>query len=143
MRINDLGNIGKTGSTSKKAAKSKIDSDFGSLLDEASSAEASESTPEVVSPSPAGMVGSLIAIQVQSQQQNKDEPVTYGNELLDFLEEFKTGMLDGAISPEKIQRLKASLKDNHNWVIDQKLSSTLNEIETRAKVEIAKHDREA
>jgi len=143
MRINDLGNIGKTGSTSKKAAKSKIGSDFGSLLDEASSADETGNTPEVVSSSPAGMVGALISLQVESQQQNNEEPVTYGNELLDFLEEFKTGMLDGAISPEKIQRLRASLKNNHNWVIDQKLSSTLNEIETRARVEIAKFDREA
>lgn len=143
MRINDLGNIGKTGSTSKKAAKSKINSDFGNLLDEAASAEESVTTPEVVSTSPAGMVGSLISIQVESQQQSNREPIAYGSELLDFLEEIKGGMLDGSVSLEKVQKLKTSLKNNRNWIIDEKLSSTLNEIETRAKVEIAKLDREA
>jgi len=140
MRITEVGTA-KSGAVNKKN-KGKITSDFGSILDEASAAEESSALPEVAAPASMNMIDSLIAVQqVESQYGGSEESVSYGKELLGFLDEIKNGMLEGGVSMEKLQKLKNGVKKERGWVVDDKLSSVLNEIEIRAKVEIAKLDQ--
>jgi len=139
MRITEVGTTKSSAVTKKN--KGKITSDFGSILDEASAAEDSASLPEVAAPASINMIDSLIAVQqAESQYDSSEESISYGKELLGFLDEIKSGMLEGGVSMEKLQKLKNGIKKERGWVVDDKLSSVLNEIEIRAKVEIAKLD---
>ena len=58
--------------------------------------------------------------------------------ILDILDEVKLALLDGGVSPEALGRLMDAVKLERGGADDPKLQSLLDEIETRAAVELAK-----
>lgn len=64
-----------------------------------------------------------------------------GDLLLDQLERIRAGLLAGRIPAETIPRLLTSLDQRRREIVDPKLRETLDEIELRARVELAKLER--
>jgi hypothetical protein len=60
--------------------------------------------------------------------------------LLDMLDEVKLAMLDGRGSGLALDRLRGAVREARDRVDDSRLAGLLDEIETRAAVELAKQD---
>ena len=64
--------------------------------------------------------------------------VRRAGKLLDVLDEIKIGLLDGAIPMDALDRLVGAMRDQRDATDDTRLEGVLDEIETRAAVEMAK-----
>ncbi len=60
--------------------------------------------------------------------------------LLDVLDDLKIALLEGGVPRAKLVRLMDTLKSRRAQVSDPKLEAMLDEVETRAAVELAKYD---
>ena len=58
--------------------------------------------------------------------------------ILDVLDEVKLALLDGGLSADHLERLRRAVREQRDGVDDPELSGLLDEIETRAAVEMAK-----
>jgi hypothetical protein len=65
----------------------------------------------------------------------------YGDDLLDRLESLRRDILLGAIPKEKLANLAHALRAQRGQTDDPRLKQIIDEIELRAKVEIAKLTR--
>jgi len=89
-------------------------------------------------------VGALLALQdVGGPLERKRRAVGRAGRILDVLDEVKVALLDGAIRPDDLQRLQAAVREERSATDDPQLEGVLNEIETRAAVELAKLGRGA
>jgi hypothetical protein len=81
----------------------------------------------------------LLALQsVGGPMERKRKAVRRASGLLDVLDDLKIGLLDGGISPQALTRLAAAIREERTETDEPALESVLNEIETRAAVEMAK-----
>jgi hypothetical protein len=86
-----------------------------------------------------GSVDALIALQeVDGPLERKRRAVRRAGRILDVLDEIKLALLDGGQSPVALQRLTAAVREERAGVDDPGLHDLLDEIETRARVEMAK-----
>jgi hypothetical protein len=84
-------------------------------------------------------IDALLALQsVGSPLERKRKAVRRASSLLDVLDDLKVGLLDGAISPQALVRLATAIREERAETDEPALESVLNEIETRAAVEMAK-----
>ena len=67
--------------------------------------------------------------------------VKRGEELLDRLEEFRRGLIEGRMPPERIEALVKLCAERRAGVTDPRLKSVLDDIDLRAQVELAKLGR--
>lgn len=63
--------------------------------------------------------------------------------MLDQLEEIRVGLLTGAIPRDRLEALDRLVQENRGQVVDPRLGEILDEIELRARVELAKLDTQA
>ncbi len=98
-------------------------------------------------PAPAGVsaaaplssVEALFALQeVPDATAERKRALARGDQLLDRLDDLKTGLLLGRISPDKLGELARLARDSSAAVSDPNLRDVLQEIELRAQVELAK-----
>jgi hypothetical protein len=61
--------------------------------------------------------------------------------MLDILDDMKIGLLAGTISESELARLMRTVEDHRDEIPDPDLEGILDEIELRARVELAKHGR--
>jgi hypothetical protein len=89
-----------------------------------------------------GAVGSLEALmalqEVGGPLERRRKAMTRANRILDVLDEMKLALMDGSLSPDAIERLTRAVRDQRESTDDPGLESVLDEIETRAAVEMAK-----
>ena len=86
-----------------------------------------------------GSLDALLALQADlDPMERKRRAVKRAGGLLDLLDAMKIAMLDGAVGPDTLSRLKSAVREHREATDDPKLESILNEIETRAAVEAAK-----
>lgn len=86
-----------------------------------------------------GSVDALIALQeIDGPLERKRRAVRRAGRILDVLDEMKIALLDGGLSASALQRLTAAVREERAAVEDPGLHGVLDEIETRARVEIAK-----
>lgn len=69
---------------------------------------------------------------------DKTQLAQYGNEILDVLEDVKRGIIVGALDMDTLQKLSQQIEDRYHAIQDPNLQELMREIETRAKVELAK-----
>jgi hypothetical protein len=90
----------------------------------------------------AGGVSSLDAIlalqTVPSATERKKRAVKRANNLLDLMGDVRVGLLDGEIPLAQVDKLKRATQAARDEVDDPNLSGVLDEIDLRARVELAK-----
>jgi hypothetical protein len=81
----------------------------------------------------------LIALQdVGGPLERKRRAVGRAGRLLDILDGVKMGLLSGELNAGDLDRLKRAIRDQRDQTDEPELEGVLDEIETRAEVELAK-----
>ncbi len=84
-------------------------------------------------------VDALIALQeVPSPTTGRAKAVRRGRDMLDLLDEVRDGLLSGIVSRGTLQRLLALVNVRREEFADSALAEVLDDIELRARVELAK-----
>lgn len=119
-----------------KARRSGGASDFANQV--ASSGK--DSTPAAGVTSPVG-VNPLIAMQeVADATSGAARAKVQAEAMLDSLDDLRMGLLAGRLSRERLDGLVRLARKSREPNLDSRLSAVLDEIELRAKVELAKLD---
>ena len=96
-----------------------------------------ETVSGAVAPSPVSTVDALLSLQEVEDSttgQSKSRARKWGNDVLDQLEQIRIGIIGG-------ERIAAMVDGKRERTNDPALEMILDEIELRAKVELAKLDR--
>ncbi|OXE36112.1 MAG: flagellar assembly protein FliX [Phenylobacterium zucineum] len=113
----------------------------GFQLPSIAGAGAAQAAVGVSSLSPVMNVGALLALQdVGTPTERKRKAVRRAARMLDALDDMKLDLLSGESILDSLNRLQQAIKDQREDTDDPKLEEILNEIETRAAVELAKLD---
>jgi hypothetical protein len=119
-----------------KARRSAGSSEFASQVTDAA--------PETAAPTGASSpvaVNPLIAVQETADATSGTARAKAQAEaMLDRLDELRMGLLTGSISRERLDGLVRLAKTSREPNLDSRLNAVLDEIELRAKVELAKLD---
>jgi hypothetical protein len=84
-------------------------------------------------------VSALLALQgVEDPLHRKKRAMGRANRLLDILDDLKVAMLEGRASPSTLDNLAHTVREQREGTDDPGLNDVLNQIETRAAVELAK-----
>lgn len=89
----------------------------------------------------AGVMGveSLLALQdVETSTERRRRSVRRAGRLLDELDEIKIALLGGELGQAQLERLARAIREQRSSTEDPGLEGLLDEIETRAAVELAK-----
>jgi len=103
---------------------------------------AAAETPQPVRAAGVTGVASLDALlalqQADGPLERRRRAVNRGGRLLDVLDQMKLAMLGGESAGPALQRLGAAVREAREGTDDARLDGVLDEIETRAAVELAK-----
>lgn len=97
--------------------------------------------PNAVGPgTPLMSTGAILTVQeiAPREPEGRRDAVARGHELLDELKELHLGLINGWISEGELHRLAHMVDEARPATDDPRLASVLDDIETRAAVEIAK-----
>jgi hypothetical protein len=84
-------------------------------------------------------VDALLALQgVASPAGERAKAVRRGRDMLDMLDDIRRGMLEGAVSDTTLRRLAGLVNVKREDFVDPGLSQVLDDIDLRARVELAK-----
>ncbi|MCB2099230.1 MAG: flagellar assembly protein FliX [Rhodobacterales bacterium] len=111
---------------------------FADSLREATATLATEAPLETTAPT---AIESMLAAQEvpdATDGQARRRQVAHGHDLLDRLEDIRTGLLLGAIPKDRLAGLAQAVRNRRRESTDPRLDALLDEIELRAEVEIAK-----
>ena len=109
--------------------------EFARLLD------ASSETEAMASAIAAGPVDSLLALQdVSDKGEGSAQARARAELMLERLEEIRRGLLLGTISHSELQELAHAARQSREAFVDPHLGEVLDDIELRAKVELAKYE---
>jgi hypothetical protein len=87
-------------------------------------------------------MSALLALQgVEDPTQRRRRAVGRAGRILDMLEELKLAMFDGEASSTMLDRLMGAVREQRAATEDPHLEAVLDQIETRAAVELAKRGR--
>ncbi len=103
---------------------------------------APEAFGAAAAPAPLAAVDVLIALQEQSDNlEERRQSLRRGRDMLDLLDEMRHGLLAGAVADSVLTRLLGAVQVERGGIADRGLAGVLNEIELRARVELAKRGR--
>lgn len=95
--------------------------------------------------SAAAPVDALLALQeVPDATENRQRAVARGEAMLDMLDDIKLSLLAGELPKAKLDQLLKVVENRRDSLADgqdARLKHVLDEIELRARVELAKHER--
>ncbi len=106
-----------------------------------SSGSASSAAAPARASSISGVTGldALIALQdVEGPMERRRRAMGRAGRILDVLDEVKVALLDGGVTRGSLHRLQGAVRDERAQTLDSRLEGLLDEIETRAAVELAK-----
>jgi hypothetical protein len=93
----------------------------------------------VLGPGPIAAVESILVLQeLDDSTGGRSKGVAHGEQLLEMLDQVRDGLLAGGISRTTLNRLAAAVGRRHESFADPKLQGILDEIDLRARVELAK-----
>jgi len=88
---------------------------------------------------PIAAVDTILALQgVEDSADQRTHGVNHGDELLRLLDEVRDGLLAGGIPRPTLSRLAHAISKRRESFADEKLQNVLDEIDLRARVELAK-----
>lgn len=142
MKVDRTGSV-RTGTPSKRSEKAGR---TGGASFSKHVAGDSDSGTAVGGVAPVHSVDSLLAIQEVSDPtagEKHKRARRWGEDLLDQLDRLRLGLITGAISRHELERISEMVERQRVQVDDPVLMSVLDEIELRARVELAKFGRDA
>jgi hypothetical protein len=90
-------------------------------------------------PGPLTAVETLLSLQnIDDSTNGASKGVAHGEKLLELLDDLRDGLLSGGIPRSTLNRLANTLSRRHETFADPKLQGVLDEIDLRARVELAK-----
>lgn len=128
-----------TGRVSSTAARRVAKPDGGAdnvfnLSDAVPQRAASVSGPGTIA-----AVESILTLQgMDNSTSGRSKGVAQGEQLLDMLDQVRDGLLSGGIPRTTLNRLAHAVGRRHETFADPRLQTVLDEIELRARVELAK-----
>jgi len=126
-----IGGVRRTGKAGKAGS-----SDFSRLLDETEGTAPAAGTGGIQS------VDSVLSVQeVGDREGNARRARERAELMLDRLDDIRHGLLMGAIPNDRLEELAAAVRRQREAVEDPRLVEILDEIELRARVELAKFQR--
>lgn len=88
---------------------------------------------------PISAVDTILALQgIDDSTDGRRRSVHQGEQLLTLLDEVRDGLLSGAIPRATLHRLAAAIAKKRESFVDPALQGVLDEIDLRARVELAK-----
>jgi hypothetical protein len=137
MEIKGTGSVGSTSIRRvARGTSSTTDSVFKPLTTE------SEDQPRaqtITGPGPIAAVETILTLQgFDDAGDGRSKGLAYGQTLLDMLDQVRDGLLAGAIPRTTLSRLAAAVSKKQEGFVDPKLQNVLDEIDLRARVELAK-----
>ena len=88
---------------------------------------------------PIAAVNTILALQgVEDSADSRTRGVSHGEQLLSLLDEVRDGLLAGGIPRATLHRLALAISKRRESFVDPKLQTVLDEIDLRARVELAK-----
>lgn len=140
-----LSKLGSAKATATSARKKKPAASAGTGFADELRETASPSAPSAPVESTAmGGVDSILAVQEvpdATDDRSRGRTRQYGDDILERLEAIRRDLLIGATSKEKLVELAHRLRSERGSCTDSHLNEIIDEIELRAKVEIAKLTR--
>jgi hypothetical protein len=134
MKVSSTGAVGPSGPARAKAA-----SGGGFSLPSVGASGAAGGVAQAAGVAGVGSLDALLALQaVGDPLERRRRAVKRADRILDVLGEMKVALLDGALSPATLERLARAVREQREATDDPGLEGILNEIETRAAVEMAK-----
>jgi hypothetical protein len=98
-----------------------------------------KSTAGLTGGGPIAAVETILALQgIEDTADQRSRGVAQGDELLKLLDEVRDGLLAGGIPRRTLSRMAHAIAKRKENFADEKLQSVLDEIELRARVELAK-----
>jgi len=138
MKVSSTGGVGATGPSRAKSAGGAS----GFSLPSVNAASGAASTASVGGLSGVGSVDALLALQaagaVGDPLERKKRAVRRADHILEILGEVHIALIDGDISHSTLDKLSRAIREQRENTDDPRLEGVLNEIETRAAVELAK-----
>ena len=105
----------------------------------AEAAETAGATARALGPTGIGSIDALLALQaVGGSLERRRRALRRADKILDVLDEVKISLLEGEVPANALSNLVKAVQQTRDSTDDPGLESVLNEIETRAAVEIAK-----
>jgi hypothetical protein len=137
MKVSGTGNVGSTGGS--RQARPAGGGGFRVAIPPAQGPAQVARTTGV---SGISSVDALIALQdVGGPLERRRRAVGRASRILDVLDDVKVAMLDGELHEGELERLRRAVREERQSTEDPGLEDVLNEIETRAAVELAKLSR--
>ena len=117
-----------------KGAAESADLAFTSVLDAELKTE--QSTPNLK----VSTVDALLPVEAATADSDRKQASSRAAQILDRLEDIRQGLLVGAISKPRLEELAGTIKESRASALDPVISDILDEIELRAKIELAKFE---
>jgi len=109
-----------------------------SLPEPTSAAEIAHAAPAFAATGISSLDALLALQEVAGPLERRRKAVRRAGRILDVLDDIKIDLLGGALTPLALDRLMSAVREQREEAGDPGLDAVLNEIETRAAVEIAK-----
>jgi len=88
---------------------------------------------------PIGAVETILALQgIEDSTEQRSRGLAHADDLLKLLDEVRDGLLAGGIPRRTLARMAHAIAKRRESFADEKLQTVLDEIELRARVELAK-----
>ncbi len=133
MEIKSTGRIETT--SVRRASKGASASEGGfKIADSGESARAS-----IAAPGPLAAVETILTLQnIEDTTDGRSKGAARGEQILDLLDHVRDGLLAGGIPRTTLNRLASAVSRRQENFSDPRLQNVLDEIELRARVELAK-----
>jgi hypothetical protein len=132
MKIEGSGRVESSGV--RRVSKSTTSSSFS-----VSDTSEQERAVTVAGPGPIASVESILTLQgLDDSTSGRSKSVSHGEQLLEMLDQVRDGLLAGGIPRSTLNRLASAVSRRQDGFADPKLQTVLDEIDLRARVELAK-----
>ena len=132
MKVDPARRTNVSNTKRSKGTVKSTDLAFTSVLDAELRTEQSTANLEV------STVDALSPLELTTADSNKKHTNSRAALILDRLDDIRQGLLIGAISKPRLEELAGTIKETRESAMNPEMSDILDEIELRAKVELAK-----
>lgn len=137
MKVGGVSGAGQT-----QASKAPARAQGGFSLGAAAQSGAPAQAAPMAGVTGVASIDALLALQsVGTPLERRRKAVGRAGRILDVLDEVKLSLLDGEVTPTALDQLLSAVREERYSTDDPKLEGVLDEIETRAAVELAKLER--